>query len=265
MFQIRWKSPIEVSTTVPDALDWWERSFYRSDPAEHITRLTEQVQSAIVRAERWRRPVFLRALGRDLETELYELKSRVALRAGDGGRELTERRELLEELVDYYCEATAPWTQAQRPVELSDCVREAVAGLSADMALVLRVEGEPVVAAARRRLISLCELAIRAAAVGVDEEVEVVLPPCAGDHAELRVQWVPTSLSPRESHDKAIFLALAIAFTVKLGGTLRRAADEREGLVLRIPLSQHSDDALVAPSSSGTHVVERATTFHAEG
>ena len=264
MFHIRWKPRVDVSPP-PDALEWWERSLDRSDPAELTVRLTEQLRFAIARAESCERPVFLRALGRDLENELEDLSARIAFSTGESGLELTRRRELLEELVDYYCESMTPWTQVQRAVELSDCVREAVAGLSADMVLVLRVQGEPVVAAARRRLISLCELTIRAAAVGAEDEVEVVVPPCSDDHAELRVQWAPASLSLRESHDKAIFLALAIAYIARLGGTLRRASDGREGLVLRIPLSQRSTDGVSATPSFDSDVVTQATAFCLEG
>lgn len=260
MFQIRWKPPADVGTP-PDALEWWERSLQRSSPAEQMVRLTEQLRFAIARAERCDRPVFLRALGRDLETELGNLSARIAFAVGQSGLELTERRQLLEELVDYYCEATASWTQAQRAVELSDCVREAVAGLSAEMALVLRVEGEPVVTAGRRQLISLCELAIRAATAGASDEVEVVLPPCSDNYAELRVQWLPASMSPRESHDRAIFLALAIAYVVKLGGTLRRASGDREGLVLRIPLSQRAQDGKSTTPIFDSDVVAEATAF----
>jgi hypothetical protein len=130
------------------------------------------------------------------------------------------------------------------------------------MTLVLRVEGEPVVTAGRRRLISLCELAIRAATVTDDGEVEVVLPPCSDSHAELRVQWTPAPMSPRDGHDKAIFLALAIAYVVKLGGTLRRRpSDGREGLVLRIPLSQHVEDGKPTTSTFDSDVVIQATAF----
>ena len=224
-------------------------------------RLTEQLRFAIARADRSERPVFLRALGRDLEIELGELSARIAFAVGESGVELARRRELLEEMVDYYCEAVMPWTQEARGVELSDCAREAVAGLSSRMALVLRVEGEPVVAAGRRRLISLCELAIRAATAADDDEVEVVLPPCSDGHAELRVQWTRVRMSPHENHEKATFLALAIAFVIKLGGTLRRASGGREGLVLRIPLSQRAQDGKSTTSIFDSDVVAEATAF----
>ena len=264
MFQIRWRRGSDVGT-VSDALEWWERSLARDEPAEQIVRLTEQLSSAIARADRIERPAFLRALGRDLETELQELSSRVAFGVGESGFELTRRRELLEEWVDYYCEAVLPWTQAARPVELSDCAREAVAGLSADMVLLLRVEGEPTIDGAKRRLISLCELAIRAATAAADDEVEVVVPPCSGDHAELRVRWNRAAMSPRESHDKSRFLALAVAYVIKLGGTLRRTAGSREGLVLRIPLSQRSEDEVAATPIVDSDVVAEATAFCLQG
>lgn len=261
MFQIRWKPRVHVQLP-PDAVEWWERSVRDRDNEEPVLRLTDQLRCAIARADRFERPVFLRALGRDLEAELQELYARTAFAVGESGLELTRRRELLEEMVDYYCEAATPWTQEPRIVELSDCAREAVAGLSADMNLVLRVQGEPVVAAGRRRLISLCELAIRAATVGAEDEVEVMLPPCSDRHAELRVQWTQATMSPQESHDRAIFLALAITYVVKLGGTLRRrGSDGREGLILRLPLSQHAEDGKPATSTFDREVVAQATAF----
>jgi hypothetical protein len=224
-------------------------------------RLTEQLRSAIASADHSERPVFLRALGRELETELRDLSARIAFAVGESGRALTRRHELLEELVDYYCEAAMPWTQDPRAVELSDCAREAVASLSAEMTIVLRVQGEPVVAAGRRRLIGLCELAIRAATASDDDEVEVVLPPRSGSHAELRVEWTRAQLSPRDSHDKAVFLALAIAYVVKLGGTLRRASGRREGLILRIPLSECEEHGELATPIFEPDVVAEATAF----
>lgn len=260
MFRIPWRPRVDVRTP-PDALEWWEQSIQSGDRREPIVRLTEQLRFAIARADHSERPVFLRALGRDLETELEALSARIAFAVGESGVELTRRRERLEELVDYYCEAAMPWTQEARGVELSDCAREAVAGLSADMTLVLRVEGEPVVAAGRRRLISLCELAIRSATAADDDEVEIVLPQCSADHAELRVQWVRAPMPPRDSHDKAVFLALAIAYVVKLGGSLRRASGAREGLVLRIPLSQRVQGGKSTNPIFDSDVVAEATAF----
>lgn len=244
---------------------WWEQSVGRHDATERIMRLKQQLRSAIACADRCERPVFMRALGRDLETELEELSARIAFGAGESGFELTQRRKLLEEWVDYYCDAVVPWTRAPRPVELSDCAREAVAGLSADMDLLLRVEGEPVIAAGRRRVISLCEVAIRAATADADGEVEVVLPPCSADHAELRVQWTRAPMSPPESHDKARFLALAVAYVIKLAGTLRRTTGKREGLVVRIPLSQRFEDGVLATPIFDSDVVAQATAFCLQG
>ena len=264
MFQIRRKPRSDLAAP-PDAMAWWEQSFGRHDPAEQIMRLTQQLRSAIARADRCERPVFLRALGRDLETELQELSARIAFGVGESGFELGQRRELLEELVDYYCDAVMPWTQAPRPVEFSDCAREAVAGLSADTVLLLRVEGEPVVTASRRCLKSLCELAIRAATADVEDEVEVVLPPCSAEHAGLRVQWTRAALSPRESHDKARFLALAVAYVIKLGGTMRRTSGVHEGLVLRIPLRQRPEDELSAVPSLDSDVAAQAAAFCLQG
>jgi hypothetical protein len=232
-------------------MEWWEQSLQGPDPAEQIMRLLQQLSSTVALADSCQRPLFLRALGRDLEMELQDLANRTDFGVGKSGLELTQRRKVLEEMVDYYYEAVVPWMKAARAVELSDCVREAVAGLSADMVLILRVEGEPAVVADRCRLISLCELAIRAATAHTDDDVEVVLPPCSADHAELLVLWTRSTMSPRESRDKARFLALAVAYAIKLGGALRRTTRAREGLVLQIPLSQSSDDEAYE-SSVGT-------------
>ncbi len=264
MFQIRRKAQNEVSGA-PDAIEWWERSIGYDDLVEQCARLTQQLRSAIELANRSEKPVFLRVLGQDLDTELQKLAVRVGFAVDEPSSELRQRRELLEELVDYYCDAVMPWTQAPRPVELSDCAREAVAALSSDMILLLRVEGEPVVTAGRRRLIALFELAIRATTADVEDEVEVVLPPCSAEHAELRVQWARAAMSPRESHDKARFLALAVAYVIKLGGTLQRTTGSQEALVLRIPLSPRAEDRLSLPPIVDFDVVAQVTAFCVEG
>jgi hypothetical protein len=264
VFQIRWK-PARETTNPPDAMEWWARSLGSRDPLEQIMQLSHQLRSAIARADHSERPVFLRALGRDLESELQELADRIAFGTGVSGFELTQRRELLEEMVDYYCNAVMPWTKATHAIELSDCAREAVAGLSADMQLVLRVQGEPLVTAVRRRLIALCEVAIRAAASHVDDEVGVVLPPCTGEHAELRVTWAGSRLAATASRDKARFLGLAMVYVAKLGGTLRQSSGVEEALVLRIPVSRYSEDELPATSVFDSGAVSPASSIGLEG
>ena len=264
MFQGRPKTQGDVSGA-PDAIEWWERSIGRDDLVEQCARLTQQLRSALALANRSEKPIFLRVLGQDLDTELEKLAARVAFPVDESSSELGQRRELLEDLIDYYCDAVMPWTQAPRPVELSDCAREAVAALSADMVLLLRVGGEPVVNAGRRRLIALFELAIRAATADAEDEVEVVLPPCSAEHAELRVQWTRAAMSPRDSHDKGRFLALAVAYVIKLGGTLQRTTGSHEALVLRIPLSQRAEDGLSLPPILDFDVVAQATAFCLEG
>lgn len=265
MFQIRWKPAVETRR-LPDALQWWEQSVPGYDPSEQIVQLTQQLRTAIARAGRSERPLFLRALGRELDTGLQELAGRIASGIGDSGSELTQRRQLLEEMVDYYCDAVMPWTRATCAVELSDCVREAVAGLSADMRLVLRVEGEPLITAGRRHLIALCELAIRAATAHPDDDVEVVLSASSDDHyATLRVQWPSSPLPRLDGHDKARFLALTLTYLIKLGGTLQCSSGAEESVLFRIPMRQRVGDELFASPTFHSDVVDQTMAFCLEG
>ena len=98
-------------------------------------------------AENSKRPMFLRALGQDLDSELQQLAQRVALTASEATSEFAQRRDLLEEMVGYYCDAVVPSGQVFDAIDLSDCAREAVARLSGDMILVLRIQSEPHVVA----------------------------------------------------------------------------------------------------------------------
>ena len=235
MFQIRRRQRVDHGSS-PDAMEWWKRSFQRYDPTEQIAQLRRRLRSAIARVEGGERPV-LRALGRDFDAELKQLAGQTAIRPGESASTLRRRCELLGEMVDYYCDAVTPCSRASDAVELLDCAREAVAGLSADMLLVLRVEGEPIVVAGRRQLISLFEVAIRSAATRPEYEVEIRLLPCQQSHAEVHLTWPKALVVPRDGHDKARFLILATAYSLKLRGTLTRSTGPTEKLVIRIPLT----------------------------
>ncbi|MDH3726003.1 MAG: hypothetical protein OER77_00595 [Myxococcales bacterium] len=263
MFQLRWKPGID-NREPPSAMEWWERSFRVDDATEQITRLREQLGTAIARAANSPKPVFLRALGRDFDAELQRLAERTAFTVGESTSELRERCQLLEEIVDYYCDAVMPSTKALDAIELSDCAREAVAGLSADMLLVLRIQSEPTVVARRRQVISLLELAIRAAAAVPEDEVEVVLLPCSERYAEVRVVWPKSPTVLRDGHDKARFMALAVAYAIKVGGRLHRGTGARETLAIRIPRTGRPKHDATSLPSLDPDILAQATAFCVE-
>ena len=247
MFEIRWRLRPQTKRA-PTALEWWERSFLRNDPAEQVAVLRRQLWSEIVRAKQSERPEFLAALGRDVDNELQALAARVAFGVGESTSSLHERCRLLQEMVAYYGDVVRPWTRAPTVrVELSDCLREAVAGLSAEVPLVLRVEGEPIFVLRRRRLIALFELGIRAASPEPDGEVEVVLDAQSSRPAVVEIVWGGPCHPSAERNDNARFLALAVAYVMRLGGSLRRVHGPRERLMLEIPRATRSNRTRLNP------------------
>ncbi len=240
MFSIRWR-PRAEPRPAPDPLEWWERSVRDRDLGEQVARLQRSLEFSLACAAKAHRPAFLDALGRDLRTELDQLVAGAGSGAAESIDELAVRCEVIEDLVDYYADIVMPWTKSPAPVELSDCVREAVAGLSADMSVVMRIEAEPTIKAFRRRLISLCELAIKAATTSPEDEIQVTLAAAPPDTAVVEVAWQKAPMSPPELRDNARCLALAVAYVSRLGGTLRRTNDQRESIVLRIPLDRRTE------------------------
>jgi len=262
VFQNRWRPP-RNNGEPPSAMQWWQRSFGAHDATEQLARLRQQLGAAIADAERSERPVFLRALGQDLDGELEQLAQRAVLTANEATSEFAQRRDLLDEMVGYYCDAVVPSGRTFDAIDLSDCAREAVARLSGDMILVLRIQSEPHVVAGRRPVISLFEVAIRAASARPDDEVEVILAACSDRHAELRVSWPSTKPSaddPRQhGGDKERFFALAVACALKVGGTLQRQTGVSDTLVVRIPMPDASPAFALERD-----VIEQATAYFAE-
>lgn len=264
MFQIR-RTLQTTPSEPPSAIEWWERSYRTDALAEQITRLRRQLALAIEDAGRSSRPVFLRSLGRDIEAELEQLDGRVAFGAGEQASGLRERCRTLEEMVGYYCDVVVPSKRAFDVIELSDCAREAVAGLSGDMHLVLRIEGEPCVIASRRLATALFEVAILAASAGPTDEIEVILPSCSGVFAEFRVVS-PKVIAPKGAalgfdRDKSRFLALAVAYALQIGATLSRSTVAEEVLIVRFPIGSRAKHNSSGIPSLDANVIAEATAF----
>lgn len=233
MFSIRWRPRSEPRPS-PDPLEWWERSVRDRELGAQIVRLQRALEFSMACAEHGDRPAFLRALGRDLEIELEQLVTRAKSGATGSVDELAIRSEILEELVDYYGDLVMPWTKSPTATELSDCVREAVAGLSREVSLVMRIEAEPVVILPRRRVTALCELAIRAATARPEDEVQVTLA-ARPDVAVIDVVWRKAEIPPQTLRDSARCLALAVAYAGRLGGTLRHLHDQVDTVRISLP------------------------------
>jgi hypothetical protein len=235
--------PRVTSRQPSKTVEWWDPSLRQDDPVEQIKRIRRQLGLAIVEAGT--RPLFLRALGRDIDAELQQLAGRATFGVGELTSELQERRQLLEKTVDHFCDVVAPSGRALDSIELSDCAREAVAELSGEMRLCLLIQGERRVIASRRLVISLFEVAIRSASARTEEEVEVILPPCSGTLAEFRIAWPRSSTTDdrctRDNYDKARFFALAIAYAMKLGGTLSRHTGDQEILSVEMPAANQAE------------------------
>jgi len=268
MFQIR-RTLQTTPSQAPSAIEWWERSHGTDALAEQITRLRRQLALAIADAGRSSRPVFLRALGRDIEAELQQLDGRVAFGVGEQASGLRERCRTLEEMVGYYCDVVVPSKRAFDVIELSDCAREAVAGLSGDMHLVLRIEGEPCVIASRRLATALFEVAILAASAGPTDEIEVILLSCSEVFAEFRVASpkviASTGAALGFDRDKSRFLALAVAYALQIGATLSRSTLAEEVLIVRFPIGTRARYEGSTVPSLDPGVIAEATAFCAEG
>ncbi len=253
-----------TSRQPPPALEWWEQSLRRDDPVGHIRRLQRQLESAI--ADAGERPLFLRALGGDIDTELQRLGGRATFGVGELASELRERCQLLEKTVDHFCDVVAPSGRTRDSIEFSDCAREAVAKLSGKMRLRLVIQGERRVTARRWLVTSLFEVAIRSASARTEEEVEVILPPCSGTWAEFRIAW-PKSPTTEDSRtqgdrDKARFFALAVAYARKLDGTLsRRHTQDQEILSVGIPTTEPSEHRASPAPLLETVLVGQAVAF----
>lgn len=252
-----------TSRQPPHAFEWWERSLRHEDPVEQIRRLRRQLGFAI--ADAGKRPLFLRALGRDIDVQLQQLAGRATFGAGELASELRERCQLLEKTVDHFCDVVAPSDRAFDSIELSDCAREAVAELSGEMRLRLLIQGERRVTASRWLVTSLFEVAIRSASARTEEEVEVILPPCSGTWAEFRIAWPKSSTTEdsrtQDDHDKARFFALAAAYALKLDGTLSRDAQDQEMLSVRIPIADRSEHHASPAPFLEPDVVRQAAAF----
>lgn len=268
MFRIRRTLP-STPNHPPNAIEWWERPFQSEDLAEQITRLRRQLGLALAAAERSSRPLFLRALGRDIDAELRQLADRVVFALGRQPGALEERCRILEEMIRYYSDVAVPLRRPFELIELSDCAREAVAGLSGDLPLVLRIAGEPYVLASRRLATALFEVSIFAASARPTDEIEVILPPCSESAAEFRVVWPKATTSKGASleneRDKSRFLALAIAYAVQIGGTLSRGTATEEVLVVRIPIATHAENNTPQNLPFDRDVIAEATAFCMEG
>jgi hypothetical protein len=232
-----------ASRQPPHASDWWKRSLEPEDSVEQIRRLRHQLGFAI--ADAGERPLFLRALGGDIDTELQRLGGRATFGVGELAGELRDRCQLLEKTVDHFCDVVAPSGRTRDSIEFSDCAREAVAELSGEMRLRLVIHGERRVTARRFLVSSLFNVAIRSASARAEDEVEVILPPCSFRWAEFRIAWPrsPTTEDSRtqDEQDKARFFALAVAYARKLDGTLsRRDSQDQEILSVRIPITEPS-------------------------
>ena len=232
-----------VSGQPPHALDWWKGSIRDEDPVEQIRRLRRQLGFAI--ADAGKRPPFLRALGRDTDVQLQQLAGRATFGAGELASELRERCQLLGKTVDHFSDVVAASGRTRDSIELSDCAREAVAELSGEMRLRLVIQGERRVTASRWLVTALFEVAIRSASARTEDEVEVILPPCSGTWAEFRIAWPKSSTvkgrRTQADHDKARFFGLALAYALKLNGTLSRYDTQgQEILRVRIPIADRS-------------------------
>lgn len=213
--------------------------------------------------------MFLRALGRDIDAELQQLADRVVPGLGEQPAALGERFRILEEMTGYYGDVVVPSRRAFELIELSDCAREAVAGLSGDLRLVLRIVGKPYVLASRRLATALFEVAILAASARPTDEIEVILPLCSESVVEFRVVWpkvATTKGAPLEhKHDESRFLALAIAYAVQIGGTVSRGTATEEVLVVRIPIATHAEHNTPQNLPFDPDVIAEATAFCMEG
>lgn len=233
-----------ASRQPPHASEWWKRSLEPEDSVEQVRRLRRQLAFAIVDAGEG--PLFLGALGGDIDTELQRLEGRAAFEVGELASERRERCQLLEKTVDHFCDIVAPSGRFRESIEISDCAREAVAELSGKMRLRLVIRGERCVTARRCFVTSLFEMAIRSASARTEDEVEVILPPRSGTWAEFQIAW-PTSPTTKDNRtqddqDKARFFALAVAYARKLDGTLSRHCTRgQEILSVRIPVTEPSE------------------------
>jgi len=241
-----------TSKQPPHAFEWWKGSVRPDGPVEQIRRLRRQLGFAI--ADAGKRPLFLRALGRETDVQLQQLAGRATFGVGELASDLRERCQLLEKTVDHFCDVVAASGRTRDSIELSDCAREAVAELSGEMRLRLVIQGERRVTARRWLVTSLFEVAIRSASARTEDEVEVILPPCSGTLAEFRIAWPKSSTTEdsrmQDDHDKARFFALAVAYALKLDGTLSRDdTQDQEILTVRIPIADrsghHASPALV--------------------
>jgi hypothetical protein len=247
----------------PHAFEWWERSLRQDDPVEEIRRLRRQLAFAI--ADAAKRPPFLHALGRETDVQLQQLAGRATFGVGELASELRERCQLLGKTVDHFCDVVAASGRTRDSIELADCAREVVAALSGEMRLRLVIQGERRVTARRWLVASLFEVALRSASARTEDEVEVILPPCSGTWAEFRIAWPKSSTTERsrtqDDHDKARFFALAVAYALKLDGTLSRDTQDQEILSVRIPIADRSEHhALPAPFLERV-VVRQAAAF----
>lgn len=268
MFQIRKTTPLAPNHP-PSAIEWWERSYRTEGLAEQITGLRRELGRALAGVERSSRPVFLRALGRDIDAELQRLAGRVVFGVGQEPSALVERCRILEEMIGYYSDVVVPSRRAFELVELSDCAREAVAELSGDLRVVLRILGEPYVLASHRLATSLFQVAILAASARPIDEIEVILPPCSDAVAEFRVAWPKAASAAgaplQHNHDKSRFLALAIAYALQIGGTLSRSTEAEEVLIVRIPIATHAEHNRPQSLPFDRDVIHEATAFCVEG
>lgn len=252
-----------MSRQLPHAFEWWQRSLQSEDPVEQIRRLQRQLGFAI--ADAGERPSFLRALGRDIDAELGQLAGRATFGVGELASELRERCQLLERTVDHFSDVVASSVRAFDSIEFSDCAREAVAELSGEMRICLRIQGEPRVTVSRRLVTALFEVAIRSASVSAEEEVEVILPSCSGTLAEFRIAWPKSSKTEgsrtQDNYDQARFFALAVAYALKLEGTLTRDTQDQEILTVRIPITDRSKHHASPAPLLGPAVVGEAAMF----
>ena len=207
--------------------------------------------------------MFLRALGRDIDAELRQLAGRVVF--GEQASALGERCRVLEETIGYYGDVVVPSRKAFELTELSDCAREAVAELSGDLRIVLRIVGEPHVLASQRLATALFEVAILAASARPTDEIEVILPACSEAAAEFRVVWPRATAiegpSLEHKHDKSRFLALAIAYAVQIGGAVSRSTAAEEVLIVRIPVATHTEYNTSQNFPFDPDVIAEATVF----
>jgi len=253
-----------ASRKPPHASDWWKPSLEPEDSVERIRRLRHQLGFAI--ADAGERPLFLRALGGDIDTELQRLGGRATFEVGELASEFRARCQFLEKVVDHFCEVVVPAGSTRDSIELSDCAREAVAQLSGEMRLRLLIQGEHRVTATRWLVTSLFELAIRSASAKTEDEVEVILPPCSGRWAEFQIAWPTSSTTEvhrtQDDYDRARFSALALAYARKLDGTLsRHYAHGQEILSVRIPVVEPSEHRASPASFLETVVAGQAVAF----